>query len=87
MLADPRAQRQQNRFHRLWLGFKQSVLPSEYADAMSGETQALVRRVVFDERRPYTDMLTLDETFVTSDLAAHYEVSGAVRSGRLGALS
>ena len=74
MLADPRAQRQQNRFHRLWLGFKQSVLPPEYADAMSKETRALVRRVVFDERRPYTNMLTLTETFVTPELAAHYEV-------------
>ena len=74
MLADPRAERQQNRFHRLWLGFKESVLPSEYAADMLAETRALVRRVVFEERRPYTDLLTLDETFVTPELAAHYEV-------------
>ena len=72
MLADPRAKRQLQRFNRQWLAFKEEALPASLVDDMVAETQAAIQRIVFDEGRPFTDLFTLDETFVTPELAQHY---------------
>ena len=72
MLADPRAKRQLQRFHHQWLAFKPVALPANLVDDMLAETQAAIQRVVFDEGRPFTDLFTLSETFVTPELAQHY---------------
>lgn len=72
MLSDPRAAEQIARFHALWLGY--GVLPHEasLAEDMQREAEALLERVVFDEARPWKDVLLLEETFLTPALADHY---------------
>jgi len=97
LLEDPRARALVDRFHAMWLGYE--VLPHapEIAEPMRAETRALVERVVFDERRPWADLLTSDETWLTAALAEHYglpapaDAGGAWveygGSGRLGLLS
>ncbi len=71
LLDDPRARARVVRFHALWLAYENLSSNGVYGD-MHGETAALVERVVFDERRPWTDMLTSTETWVTPALAEHY---------------
>jgi len=72
LLDDPRARANVDRFHAMWLGYE--VLPHapELADPMRAETRALVDRVVFEERRPWADLLTSEETWLTAALAEHY---------------
>lgn len=71
MLRDPRAQRQLSRLVAMWLGFD-AMAQHGLAAAMRVETDALIHRVVFEEKRPWRDLFTATETFVTPDLAAHY---------------
>lgn len=71
LFAEPRAKDRMARFHELWLGYSTLTNTGIAAD-MRGETFALISRVIFDEKRPWTDILTSDETWVTPDLAAHY---------------
>ena len=72
MLEDPRALELVTTFHALWMGYEN--LPHEYdlAIAMKAETSALMQRVIFDEKRPWQDLLRLEETFVDTTLAEHY---------------
>ena len=72
MLEDARAREQIERFHALWLGFNQLPHDPETTEAMRRETRALLDRVIFDERRPYADLFTFDETFVDAALAERY---------------
>jgi hypothetical protein len=71
LLEDPRARARVARFHALWLAYENLSREGLYGD-MHAETRALVERVVFDEPRPWTEMLTATETFVTPELAEHY---------------
>lgn len=72
MLQDMRALDRIDRFHALWLGYEQMSFTGQLADAMKAETKALIERVIFDERRLWNELFTLDETFVDETLAAHY---------------
>jgi Protein of unknown function (DUF1592)/Protein of unknown function (DUF1588)/Protein of unknown function (DUF1595)/Protein of unknown function (DUF1587) len=97
MLEDPRAQARMERFHLQWLGFEQLPHGGELAAAMRTETAALLRRVLFEEARPWRELLTFPETFVGDALATHYGLTapGSVEpvwidygnSGRRGLLS
>lgn len=60
-----------NRFHGLWLSYADLATEGISAD-LRAETDALVERVVFEEGRPWTDVLTMEETFLTEELATHY---------------
>ncbi len=60
-----------NRFHGLWLSYADLATEGISAD-LRAETEALVERVVFEESRPWTDILTMEETFLTEELATHY---------------
>jgi hypothetical protein len=71
LLDDPRARDRVNRFHAMWLSYAQLSGQGIFGQ-MVEETNALLERVIFDERRPWTDVLTSDETFLTPELAAHY---------------
>ncbi|HRI63300.1 MAG TPA: DUF1592 domain-containing protein [Polyangium sp.] len=71
LFQEDRAKSRMSRFHELWLGYSTLANTGISAD-MRGETDALISRIIFDEKRPWTDMLTSDETFVTPDLATHY---------------
>jgi hypothetical protein len=72
MLADARARAHVARFHALWLGYEEMKVDPTLAAAMQAETAALIGRVVFDEHRPWQDLLRIDETFVPDLLAKQY---------------
>mgnify|MGYP002619573871 CR=1 FL=1 len=72
MMQDLRALDRIDRFHALWLGYDRMSFSGALATAMRAETKALLERVVFDERRPWQDVFTLDETFIDETLAEHY---------------
>lgn len=95
MLADERARTRVGRFHALWLGYEQLPHAPELANAMQAETQALIDRVIFDERSAWQELLRSEETFVDATLAEHYGLPapagaqwvGYGESGRQGLLS
>ena len=72
MLADPRAQRGISRFHGMWLGYERQPPPAPLTTAMAAETDALIQRVIFKEKRPWLDLFRMKETYVDATLAAHY---------------
>ena len=72
MLADDRALRRISRFHAMWLSYEQLPHAATIASAMTEETDALLSRYLLEERRPWSDMLVADETYLTPELAAHY---------------
>ncbi|MBC8117266.1 MAG: DUF1588 domain-containing protein, partial [Candidatus Saccharimonas sp.] len=95
LLSDPRTRQRINRFHSMWLGYDKLSREGLFG-LMRQETSALLERVIFDEQRPWLDVLTSEETFVTPELATHYGLPspgpapGWVKyagSGRLGLLS
>ena len=74
MLADPRSQQQLERLHAMWLDYDKIAAAPDLAGSLENETSALLRRVVFEERRPWLELLTFAETFVDRRLAQHYEM-------------
>lgn len=72
MLGDTRAQQRVHRFHALWLGYEQLPHEAALSAGMQAETRALVQRVIFDEKRPWQDLLRFEETFLTPAMATHY---------------
>jgi hypothetical protein len=72
MLEDDRASTRVQRFHALWLDFEQLPHSAELSAALNMETSALIERVVFEERRPWLDLLTSAETHLDAMLAEHY---------------
>jgi hypothetical protein len=72
MLADPRARSRIDRFHAMWLGYQKLPHSAELTASMRTETQKLIERVVFDEGRPWTDLFTMNETYIDANLAAIY---------------
>jgi hypothetical protein len=56
----------------LWMGYENLPHAYDLASAMKAETAALIQRVIFEERRPWQDLLRLDETWVDAQLAEHY---------------
>lgn len=74
MMEDPRALDRVTRFHALWMGYES--LPGDYelVEAMEAENRALMQRVLFDEQRPWQDLLRLEETYASDMLAAHYGI-------------
>lgn len=72
LLADPLARANVDRFHAMWLGYEVMPHAPELSEPMRAESRALVERVVFDEHRPWSDLLTSDETWLSAALAEHY---------------
>lgn len=72
MLEDPRARERVARFHALWMGYELLPFGPTLGDPMRQETQALIDRVIFDEGRPWQDLLRAEEAFVDQTLAEHY---------------
>lgn len=84
LMGEDRARARMFRFHELWLGFS-DLGTSGLSGNMRGETGALIDRIVFDEKRAWTDALTMDETYVTPELAEHYGLDApAVAAGESG---
>ncbi|MEM9460059.1 MAG: DUF1592 domain-containing protein [Myxococcota bacterium] len=76
MLDDDRAVRQLQALHAMWLGYDQT-LTSALGESLREETDALIERVLFEERLPWTELLRFDETFVSAELAEHYGLEGS----------
>lgn len=72
LLAAPEARAQLRRFHAMWLGYRTLPHPAQLSRAFQRETEALIDRVVFDEKRDYLDLFRLDETWLDDSLADHY---------------
>ncbi|MEN9580523.1 MAG: hypothetical protein RJA70_3532 [Pseudomonadota bacterium] len=71
LLLAPQAGARLTRFHGLWLGY--NALPdSELNRAMRAESDALVTRVVMEQRAPWFNLLTASETYVDAKLAEVY---------------
>jgi hypothetical protein len=61
------------RFHGLWLGYEKLADEGLSGDMLL-ETQSLIERNIFDERQPWSELLTATETYVTAELAEHYGI-------------
>jgi hypothetical protein len=72
LLDDDRARARIARFHALWMGYEQLPHGAELAAAMQAESRALIERTLFDEHRPWADLLRAEDTFVDAALAEHY---------------
>lgn len=95
LVADERTRARVGRFHALWLAYERLSAEGIFG-AMRDESDALIERVVFDDRAPWTDVLESTETYLTPTLAEHYGLpapAGAAgwvqygSSGRMGLLS
>jgi hypothetical protein len=71
LFDDDRARARVARFHAMWLSYAQ-LSDTGVSGLMHDETAALLDRIIFDEARPWTDVLLADETFLTPELAEHY---------------
>jgi hypothetical protein len=76
LLADERGMRRIERFHALWMGYDTLPHAPELNAAMRQETDALVRRVVFQEQRPWLDLFRASETWANADLGRVYGLPG-----------
>jgi Protein of unknown function (DUF1592)/Protein of unknown function (DUF1588)/Protein of unknown function (DUF1595)/Protein of unknown function (DUF1587) len=76
MLGDERGQRRILRFHALWMGYDTLPHSPELNAAMRQETDALVRRVVFQDEQPWLDLFSATETWADAALGAIYALPG-----------
>lgn len=81
LLSDERALSRLSLFHSMWLSYEQLPVSAELAQAMSSETNSLLDRVLLQEARPWSDLLLAEETFLTPELAAHYELPAPSEPG------
>jgi hypothetical protein len=72
LLEEDRARARVARFHAMWLGYERLPHAANIAAAMQLETGALLDRVIFDEKLPWTELLRAQDTFLTAELAQHY---------------
>ncbi len=72
LLGDPQAAERIGRFHGLWLNYENADVPPALKASMRAESDALVTRLLFTERRPYGDLFTSEEAFVDANLAPIY---------------
>ena len=72
LLMDPRGADRVRAFHAFWLGYRQLPFTPDLADPLRAETDALVTRVVLEQRQDYLQIFRSAETFLTDALATHY---------------
>jgi len=72
LLAHPKAQARLIRFHAMWMGWHRLGTGTPLGAAMKAETDALIRKIVFEEKANYLTLFTHDETFINPLLADHY---------------
>jgi hypothetical protein len=72
MLGTKRARERIDRFHAMWLGYDRPSLPANLSARMTAESNALIERVIFDDKAPWLDVWRRKETFVDDTLAKHY---------------
>jgi len=95
LISDPRAVERSSQFAYEWLdlGRMDSLRPSpdkfpdwnpELAEDMRMETLAVFEELVWKENRPLTDLLNVQTTFMTPELAEHYGFKKRSISGEPG---
>lgn len=80
MLDDPRAREAAVQFHAMWLGFSDfyrgetdgAFDDPALAEAAREETRRAVVEFLFEREAPWTELITLEKTWVTEELADHY---------------
>jgi hypothetical protein len=72
LLADPRAALRASRFHAQWLSYDHLQVDPALGTSMRAESDALVAKVLFESKRPWSDLLIWDEAFVDATLAPIY---------------
>ena len=75
MLQDPRTRSRIQRFHAMWLGYHRFSVTGTIGQAMVEESNALINRVVFDDKSSYFDLFTSNESFINDELAEHYGIA------------
>lgn len=81
LMGETRATARVQRFHALWLGYHRLPHAPALAGAMQAESDALVKRVIFDRGDTYFELFRAPDTFADAALAAHYGLAGAPASG------
>lgn len=81
MLSDARAVARFDRFHAMWLGFEKLPHASTLTNAMRAETQALMKKVIFDDNASWYNMLQANQTYIDDTMASYY---GLTPSGQAG---
>ncbi len=76
MVGDPRARSQMQRMHAMWLNYTRTPGTAAIAAALKQETDALVGKVIFDDKASWFDMFTATSTFADDTLAKHYGITG-----------
>jgi hypothetical protein len=72
MLADPRGRRGVEKFHALWLGWGRTPPPERLQKSMLEETNALLTKVIFEDKGSWLDLFRAKETYVDRELGKHY---------------
>lgn len=72
LLADPRAREQVRRFHAQWLGYERLHITGDWEVPVRVQADALIDRVVFDDRRPWVEVLTLPFQYINDAMSPHY---------------
>jgi hypothetical protein len=75
-LDGPRASEQMTAFHRMWVGYGNLRVPAALVTPMLQETEALIRKVLVTDKRPWSEIFTSPQTFASPALATHYGLGG-----------
>ena len=86
MLGQPKARTHVPRFFAEWFGYESSLdraatIAPALREKLRAESDELIRRIVFDDNRPWSDVFTLDETFIDAEVAASYGDMDVVTPG------
>ena len=73
LFEDEKALKNLDRYHAQWLGYYGLTLPSQLESDMKNETLSLLNRIIIEEDQSWLNIFTFDETYLTPELAAHYD--------------
>lgn len=74
LLADPRAAQHLVDLHAAWFGYRQIPEIANIAEHLRAEADALVRRVLFEDQAPWTDLWTAPYAWLRAEDAEAYGV-------------
>jgi hypothetical protein len=72
MLNSTEGRAQVQAFHGMWLGYQSLPADSPFTKNAVDETNALIGKVIFDQRSDYRDIYTATETYIDDTMASHY---------------
>ena len=72
LLEKPAALERWSHFHAMWFGYEKLIPGDDLGLSMRTETEALFKKVIFDENRAWQDIFRLNESYVNDTLADNY---------------